>query len=436
MTIAVGSGLAAQIVVKDETTWGVAASLTSGVDSFEFLSETLELKKTVVQGQGLAAGHVYERTKRRVPTEYDVQGDISLEMPTRNLGFWLRHMVGDFTEIPAELGTSGIYQTVFQPKSGLLGHSFTIQKGVPTVDNATVEPFTYVGCKIPSWELSVKTGGLADLSLKIDGRNELAGAGNGDPLNGSIPTLATWAPVTTGLGMGLWNFKEAILYSGGTPTLVAGTGSIAGAPAVPTSTTPVTNTTGQTAMVTIVGGTMTNVSVNGVSVGTGPGTYAVPSGQSITLTYTAAPTWTWYVAVVTLAGETPLGNVTDISVQHALKLDATRQFIGGNGFKDEQIEDGYRKISGAFTVEWLSTEATYNDFSADTTTSLELKFTGPSVDGDPYLLDIIIPNIKLEGDSPKVSGPAVITQKVSYTGLDDETTVPIQVTYQSEDSTF
>jgi hypothetical protein len=64
-------------------------------------------------------------------------------------------------------------------------------------------------------------------------------------------------------------------------------------PAVPASTTPVTNTSSLPATVVIAGGTMTNVAVNGVTAGTGAGTYTVPAGGTISLTYTVAPTWTW-----------------------------------------------------------------------------------------------------------------------------------------------
>lgn len=64
-------------------------------------------------------------------------------------------------------------------------------------------------------------------------------------------------------------------------------------PSVPASTTPVTNNTGQQVDVAIVGGTMTNVSVNGVTVGAGAGNYALPPGGTISMTYTVAPTWTW-----------------------------------------------------------------------------------------------------------------------------------------------
>jgi Phage tail tube protein len=360
-TIPTGSGLSTQVVVKDEVTYGVAPSLTSGVDSFEVNSDTLELKKTTVQGLGLAAGHVYPRTKRRVLTNYDVSGSLPLDLPTRNLGFFLRYMLGDFTETPTQIGSSGIYKAVFQPKSTQFGHSFTLQKGVPAVD-ATVEPFTYVGCKVTQWEMSVATGQLASLNLTLDARNELAGAGNGDPLNASVPALATWAPVTTGLGMSVFHFREATLLSGGTPTLTSG--------------------------------------------------------------------------VVSLTGATALGSVKDCTIQGGYSYDNERIFLGANGFKAEPIENGYRAITGSFTIEWLSSEAIYNAFAADTTTSLQLTFTGPTVSTSNYLLDIIIPNIKLDGESPKVPGPSVVTQAASFTGLDDEATTPIQITYQSEDITF
>lgn len=437
-SIPVGSGLGGQILAKDEATFGVAPPLTSGADSFEFKSETLELKKTPVQGEGLAAGKVYHRTKRRVVTNYDVTGDIQMDLITRNLGFWLRYMIGDFADQPAQIGSTGIYQTVFQPVSGMQGHSFTVQKGVPTVDNATVEPFTYVGNKIASWSIGVSTGAIGTFGVTLDGRNELAGAGNSDPLNGSVPALATWAPASTGLGLGVFHFKEATLFSGGTPTLSAG-GTIS-APTI-ASGSQIQNTTGRNVLATISGGTVTSVVVNGQQVGTSAGSYLVPANNNgqpgyIQLTYTGTPTWTWAQAILSLAGETSLANVKDVTMQQSFSYDVSRMFVGNAGFKSEQIENNYRALSGSATVEWLSSEAIYNAFSADSTTSLELKFVGPTVSTSNYLLDIIIPNIKFEGESPKIAGPQVVTQATPFTGLDDEATVPIQVTYQSEDAAF
>lgn len=71
------------------------------------------------------------------------------------------------------------------------------------------------------------------------------------------------------------------------------TGGSISTPGVPATTVPVTNNTGQNASVVITGGTLTFVKVNGVTVGTAAGTYFVPNGATISITYSVAPTWAW-----------------------------------------------------------------------------------------------------------------------------------------------
>jgi len=358
--VAIGSGIATQITSLAESTYGVAPTYT-GQRSYEIKSETLELKKTTVQGQGLHGGGLYDRARRRVLTNYEATGGLVMDLPTRQMAYWIQHMLGSYSYVlttPTQVGSSGIYRSVNWPGS-LLGHSFSLQKGVPDI-SGNVDPFTYVGCKISDWELKCSVGAIAELTLNIDARNELAGTGNTDPLNGSVPGLASFGLPTSGLGSGVFHFREATIFTGGTPTVTSN--------------------------------------------------------------------------VVALSGEAATTNVKDIDIKHSVKLDSQRIFLGAGGFKAEQIENGFRSITGTMTVEWLSSEAMYNAFAADTTTSLQLTFTGPTVSTSNYLLDIIIPNIKLDGESPKVPGPAVVTQSVSFTGLDDEATTQIQIVYQSEDS--
>lgn len=80
----------------------------------------------------------------------------------------------------------------------------------------------------------------------------------------------------------------------------------------PAGTTPAVPATGVAAqnlnpygvqvVINANGATITNVSVNGVTVGTGAGTYFVPQGGSISIAYSVAtPTWTWteFPAVLT-----------------------------------------------------------------------------------------------------------------------------------------
>jgi hypothetical protein len=65
-------------------------------------------------------------------------------------------------------------------------------------------------------------------------------------------------------------------------------------PAVPASTVTTTNNSGQTAFVTVIGGTVTSINVNAVQVATGSNyTATVPAGQTIAVTYSGAPTWYW-----------------------------------------------------------------------------------------------------------------------------------------------
>src|SRR6185437_10768681 len=135
--------------------------------------------------------------------------------------------------------------------AGLDGGLRTNQSGVQPTNLAQTSPWipVYYGVEIP-----VTYGGACDF-----GRLLVAGA------NG---TVVPYTPPDTG---------------GGT---------IAN-PSVPASGTPVTNTFNDAVQVVISGGTMTQVIVDGVQVGTGAATYQVPSGGTIQLTYTVAPTWTW-----------------------------------------------------------------------------------------------------------------------------------------------
>lgn len=89
-------------------------------------------------------------------------------------------------------------------------------------------------------------------------------------------------------------------------------------PAVPASTVTYLNNTGQTAYVTVIGGTVTNISVNGSTVSGGSNYMAtVPAGQTIAITYSVAPTWYWstFTPAVPASG-TAIANPTgqDITV--------------------------------------------------------------------------------------------------------------------------
>lgn len=123
----------------------------------------------------------------------------------------------------------------------------------------------------------VVTGGTMTQVL-INGVQEGTGAATYQvPAGGTITLIYTVAPTWT------WTLVPSGVV----------------APSVPASTTPVTNTSGYNVQVVITGGTMTAVIIGGVTVGAGAGTYQLPAGANISLTYSVAPTWTWQVQVST-----------------------------------------------------------------------------------------------------------------------------------------
>lgn len=218
------SGLAAQWCAVDETTYGVVPSL--GTAKFYTAdSDTLGLKKTPKQSQGIFAGSQFARSQRRVGgMEYSAGGNLVMDLFERGMQQWLYRMFGSYGQSPATLtqdDSTGAYKSVHAP-GWLEGHSFALQKGAPAADNGTVEPFTYAGCKVQAWELSCDMNGIAKLTLTIEARNELA-ANWTDPLNGSVPALQSY---TAPLGS-VFRWVGATVYTGGTPSTTAGVTSLA-----------------------------------------------------------------------------------------------------------------------------------------------------------------------------------------------------------------
>lgn len=358
----VNSGLGAQIVMAPETTYGtVSSALATSAQPYEFNSETLALKKTVVQGKGLHSGGLHNRSSRRVLTYYSAAGNVNMDLPTRYLNQLLWQMFGSKNQAAATLtedGTTGAYSATHAPGS-LVGTSMTIQKGVPSVDGTAGSPFTYVGCKMTDWTIAVATGAIATLQTTWDSRNELGGTGNGDPVNTSVPALAEW---TESSDNSIFHFREATLFTGGTVSTTAG--------------------------------------------------------------------------ITTVTGQVAAGNVKSAEIKYAFHLDTGRYFLGSKGFKAEQVENNFRDITGQFVVEWLNSEAMYDAFATDTPTSLQLSFVGDPIGtgADTSELTILIPKVYLEGETPKVGGPAVVSQTVPFTGLDDQDDNPIQATYWTLDA--
>lgn len=154
--------------------------------------------------------------------------------------------------------------------------------------------------------LNVRVG-LAATAVRLPSSNQEsqvihnAGPGNAVLFPATLPpALAGLFGVPFPAGSELRTFKN-----GGAIWAAAVPGTFLVAPAVPASTSPQSNTTGQPVAVNVIGGTVTAVAVNGVTqtvdgVNIVGGMFIVPSGGTITLTYSVAPTWTWQAGAPTV----------------------------------------------------------------------------------------------------------------------------------------
>jgi hypothetical protein len=217
------SGLAGQWCFVDETTYGVAPSLSTA-KFYACDNDTLKLKKVTKQGTGIYAGALFPTAARRVVTEYSAGGGVPMDLPQRYLQQMLFRMFGSFGQTASALtedGSTGAYKAVHAP-GPLEGHTFTAQAGRPTVDGGTVEPATYTGCKVSEWEISAGQSDIAKLTLTIEGRNELMGS-HLDPLNGSLPGLQSFSAPPGGV----FYWVGASVYYGGTPSTTSGVTTLA-----------------------------------------------------------------------------------------------------------------------------------------------------------------------------------------------------------------
>jgi hypothetical protein len=97
----------------------------------------------------------------------------------------------------------------------------------------------------------------------------------------------------------VWRIARLTVNSSGSDNYSANFLAAPSQPAVPASTVAQQNANAYPVNVVISGGTVTAVTVNGVQVGSGDGTYIVPSAGSIAVTYSVAPTWVWSNASTT-----------------------------------------------------------------------------------------------------------------------------------------
>lgn len=216
--MAYASGLSAQLMVAAESTVGTAVTVDT---AYEFLSESLAFEPTFLDGEGLKAGQAYKRSARTSISRKSVSGDITLEHSDQgHMGLLWKHALGSSLTEPSQISSSTAYSQIHTPGSKA-GFGLTVQVGRPQVSSATVQPFTYAGCKITEWELSCNDGEVVQFKMTLDGWTEA--------------TATALASASYTAGAGLFTFADATTCTlGGTASTSSGETTISSGTSVAT----------------------------------------------------------------------------------------------------------------------------------------------------------------------------------------------------------
>lgn len=140
--------------------------------------------------------------------------------------------------------------------------------------------------------------------------------------------------------------------------------------------------------------------------------------------------------VTSLAGGTTVAEVRGITLSGGNPMDTERFHLGAAGRKAEPIENGKSTVTGALDAEFVNQATIYDLFAADEGTALLLRFTAEDEIAVGYAnqLELIVPAIFFEGESPKVGGPEVVGINAGFTALDDDVNPLLQAALISLDT--
>jgi hypothetical protein len=164
------SGLGAQIGVATEEEYGKYKAPTR---FFPFETESLSLSKNYIKSAGLRGGRTAQAQNLHRATTRSVAGDFALELFDQGMGMLFNQVHGNtVTPTKIEEKSKKLYKQLHE--IGLTdpySKSLTVQVGRPDT-GGTVRAFSYLGCKVTELKITIESGGLAMVSVSIDGKDE------------------------------------------------------------------------------------------------------------------------------------------------------------------------------------------------------------------------------------------------------------------------
>lgn len=385
----IGSGMSLQVGYGVETTADTPVTVTQFIPA---VSETLGQDRGRVESSAIIAGRRILDSNMWNGGNIAAGGDVQHELYNKGLGKLFTGMFGTVSSTTGPV--SGLYTHTW---SGIgAPTSLTVQKGVPRVGlgNVTVDPYTYPGSMVESWEIKCSAGEIATFGATFASIREIGyrQVTDGVTTSGSAAvTSATAAFVQDDVGKP-----------------IAGTGIPAGA--------TIAGVTSATAATLSANATATGTSIT-FTLGIALASASYPSSLkpfkgnmgSLTLGGTALAVRSWSMAR-----------------QSGL---ATDRYHLGSRYRSVPIENNLHGISGTVEVEYRD-PSVYRQYIAEGTAALVIGFSNYA--GESVTFNC---NVRIDGESPKVSGRDLVTMSVPYMMTGDTDAGAFSVVVVSTDST-
>lgn len=158
------SAIESQLCLAAESTYG---TYVAGTRFLEFTSESMKLQIERNESAGLRSGDRVLRSDHWGSGKRQAGGDLEFDVANKGFGLLLTQMMLGAVATTAD-GTGKKHAGTI---GDLYGDMMSVQVGRPDV-SGTVQPYSYVGCKVKDWELTQEVDAFLKLKLGVDARDE------------------------------------------------------------------------------------------------------------------------------------------------------------------------------------------------------------------------------------------------------------------------
>lgn len=181
-----------QLGIVDEATYGTSVTVTK---FYEYNSADVDVPVGRTESAPLIKGNLFKRSDRFFPYVQGGTATVSLDVMTKGMAYWFKHMFGAAPNTSGPAETSVYTHTSVEGTSliGAAGGSFTLQVNKMFHPSGTAQAYTLAGCKITDWELKNTVDDNLSLDLTVDAQNVSTAVGLA---TASYPTAMyplTWA---------------------------------------------------------------------------------------------------------------------------------------------------------------------------------------------------------------------------------------------------